>query len=122
MVRAQRDARCNRGAQSARRTGTLARAGAGTREPDRRVTPGGGHDDARSRTEAALEIAREVGDRTFEGQALGHLGIVEYDLGRLAEARAHWQAALIIAGEVGNRRHEGIMLINLGVIDTDERR
>jgi tetratricopeptide (TPR) repeat protein len=64
--------------------------------------------------EAALALARRVGDAPLEGILLGALGSVESDQGRVAEARQRYVDALAVHLEVGNRRDEGIIRINIG--------
>ena len=54
--------------------------------------------------EAALAIAREVGNRRAEGSVLGNLGVLHSEQGRMEEARAHYEQALSpFIREVGNR-------------------
>jgi len=60
--------------------------------------------------EMALEMARELGDRRFEGVALGALGFDH----RSNEEEASLCAALAIAREVGDRVLEGESLSRLG--------
>ncbi len=64
--------------------------------------------------QAALAIAREVGNRRREGVVLGFLGALEREQGRLDEARDHYDQALAIHRAVGNRRYEGAVLAHLG--------
>ena len=61
-------------------------------------------DEARAHYDAALTVAREVGDRRREGIVLCNLGILHREQGRMDEARAHYDAALAVAREVGDRR------------------
>ncbi len=57
---------------------------------------------------------REVGNRRFEGYALGDLGRLHRERGRWADARACLEQALAIARETADRRIEGSELLNLG--------
>ncbi len=57
---------------------------------------------------------REVGNRRFEGYALGDLGRLHREQGRWADARACLEQALAIARETADRRIEGSELWNLG--------
>ncbi|MEL6343477.1 MAG: tetratricopeptide repeat protein [Myxococcota bacterium] len=68
----------------------------------------------------ALDIARAVGERRFEGQVLRHLGIVHQNQGRVASAQAHFTQTLDIARAVGDRRFEGITLNSLGCLYADQ--
>ena len=66
-----------------------------------------------------LAIAREIGDRRGEGQALGNLGIAYADLGDARKAIEFYEQALAIAREIGDRRGEGNALGNLGIAYKD---
>jgi tetratricopeptide (TPR) repeat protein len=61
-----------------------------------------------------LTIAREIGARVNEGNALGSLGNAYKDLGESQRAIGFYEQALNIARETGDRRNEGIALTNLG--------
>jgi len=65
--------------------------------------------------EAALAIAREIGDRQGEGAWLGNLGNAYSDLGQVARAIEYHEQALAISREIGDRRGEGADLGNLGL-------
>jgi tetratricopeptide (TPR) repeat protein len=66
-------------------------------------------------TMISLDIARRLGDRAVEGDALTDLGLALYGLQRYDEAEsAHRQAAAVFR-EVGNRDGEGDALNNLGL-------
>ena len=49
-------------------------------------------------------IAREIGDRRGEGNALGNLGIAYADLGQVEKAIGYYEQRLVIAREIGDRR------------------
>ncbi|MDY6877543.1 MAG: tetratricopeptide repeat protein, partial [Chloroflexota bacterium] len=65
--------------------------------------------------EAALEIAREIGDRRGEGNHVGNLGLAYSGLGEVGRAIEYYEAALEIAREIGDRRGEGNHVGNLGL-------
>ena len=67
-------------------------------------------------TQQALAIARETGNRLYEGLWLGTLGEIYRNLGQIEEAMGLTQQALAIARETGNREIEGAWLVNLGDI------
>ena len=54
--------------------------------------------------EQALVIAREIGDRQGEGNALGNLGIAYADLGEVEKAKALLQQAKAIGEQIGDPR------------------
>jgi tetratricopeptide (TPR) repeat protein len=62
-----------------------------------------------------LAIAREIGDRRGEGNALGNLGLAYYRLGQAERAIGFYEQHLAIAREIGDRRGEGTALGNLVV-------
>jgi tetratricopeptide (TPR) repeat protein len=64
--------------------------------------------------EQALAIAREIGDRRGECNALGNLGNASKDLGDARKAIEYYEQALAIAREIGDKRNEGVWLGNLG--------
>ena len=66
-------------------------------------------------TSSSLVIAREIGDRRGEGNALGNLGIAYADLGQAERAIGFYEQHLAIAREIGDRRGEGNALGNLGI-------
>lgn len=71
---------------------------------------------AREEEEIALRIAREIGDRELESDALNNLGNNYRNAGELdASRRAHEQARTIRA-EIGNRRGVGDSHINLSEV------
>jgi tetratricopeptide (TPR) repeat protein len=59
-------------------------------------------------------IAREIGDRRNEGNALGNLANAYADLGETRCAIELYEQDLVIAREIGDRRNEGNALGNLG--------
>ena len=61
-----------------------------------------------------LLIAREIGDRRGEGNALGNLGLAYADLGEVEKAIGYHEQALVISRAIGDRRGEGATLSNLG--------
>ena len=65
--------------------------------------------------EQRLVIAREIGDRRGEGNALGNLGIVYKNLRETDKAIEHHGQALVISREIGDRRGEGNALGSLGI-------
>ncbi|MEP7057443.1 MAG: tetratricopeptide repeat protein, partial [Caldimonas sp.] len=71
---------------------------------------------AREHFEAGLVVARELGDRQWEGNALCNLGWLNQALGALPEAREQLEAALRVAREMGHVRLEAIVLCNLGIV------
>jgi tetratricopeptide (TPR) repeat protein len=69
--------------------------------------------------EEALEIARERGDKAYEGVLLGNLGGAYADLGETRRAIEFYEQALAIDREIGDRRGEGADLGNLGLAYAD---
>ena len=70
--------------------------------------------EARTHYEAALTLARGMGDRRFEGIMLGSVATSCLNAGQTEEALAHYEASLAIHQEMGNRRLEGVGRGNLG--------
>ena len=68
-----------------------------------------------SSTKKHLVIAREIGDRRGEGNALGNLGNAYTDLGDAKKAIEFYEKHLVIAREIGDRRGEGTALFNLSL-------
>lgn len=64
--------------------------------------------------EQRMEIAREIGDRAGEANALGSLGNAWHALGDTRKAIDFYEQALAIARAIGDRRGEGNSLGNLG--------
>ena len=73
----------------------------------------------RFRSSLALAIAREIGDRRGQGNALGNLGNAYSDLGEPRKAIEFYEQALKISKEIGDRRGEGADLGNLGSAYSD---
>ena len=65
--------------------------------------------------ELALEVTRQLGDRTAEVQALSDLAGALHRLGRDGEAIAFLEQALRIHRELGDINSEGNLLSNLGI-------
>ena len=65
-------------------------------------------------TSRRLVIAREIGDRRGEGNALGSLGSAYYRLGQVEQAIGFYEQHLAIAREIGDQRGESNALGNLG--------
>jgi tetratricopeptide (TPR) repeat protein len=65
--------------------------------------------EARTRYEAA-------GNRNGAAQALASLGVLQRELGRIAQARASEESALASLRALGNRRGEASVLLNLGIL------
>jgi tetratricopeptide (TPR) repeat protein len=65
--------------------------------------------------EAALQAARQRGDRSHEGFHLGSLGNAYVDLGEPRRAIEIYERDLAISREISDRRGEGAALGNLGV-------
>jgi len=62
----------------------------------------------------ALEKARDINNRSGEGNNLGNLGLAYVNLGQIDKAIEYYQKALVIAKEIGSRTNEGTWLGNLG--------
>ena len=73
------------------------------------------------RYQQALAIARETGDRGFEGGCLSSLGACYEALGLADRAMERYQQALAIARETGDRDDEGSCLCVLGDVYQDLR-
>jgi len=54
----------------------------------------------------ALAIAREIGDRSNEGNQLGNLGLAHWQLGQVEPARECLEQALVIFEEIKSPRAE----------------
>ncbi len=66
--------------------------------------------------EGAIDIAKALGDKHWQGGMYGNLGFIAQTQGRLADARAHLEAGLACASEVGDRYWEGNARCNLGLL------
>ena len=66
--------------------------------------------------EQCLTIAREVGDRRSEGNALGNLGSAYKSLGETRRAIQFYEQQLAIVREIGDRRGEGTALGNMSLV------
>lgn len=65
----------------------------------------------------ALNIAREIEDRSMETKALGNLAMYEIAVkGNYVVARQYHEQAHGIAREIGDRNQEGVALSNLGFV------
>ena len=73
-------------------------------------------DEAATHIEASLLIAREVGDRKWEGNARCNLGLLQHVRGRMSEARDQLAAALAVALDLGHVRLECVVRCNLGIV------
>lgn len=71
-------------------------------------------DDALESFQQALEIYREIGDRTGEGKTLGTLGQFYRKLYSYYQALVSFQQALIIFRELGDRTREAATLFVIG--------
>ena len=72
-------------------------------------------DKARACHEAALALAREVGNRRLEGNTLCNLGLLHHVQRRFTEALDPLEAALAMARDMGNAHLECVVLCNLGM-------
>ena len=66
-------------------------------------------------SEQRLAIAREIGDRRAEGNALGNLGMAYHSLGEYGRALEFYEEDLAIARETRDRHREGTTLWNLSL-------
>ena len=74
---------------------------------------GGDLDEAMEQYEAAVELARRLGDRNLLSLALINLGAGHHDLGQHAAARRNWRQAAELAAALGHRQREAVVLNNL---------
>lgn len=77
---------------------------------------------ARERLEAALELARDRGDRRRECELLGQLGDHHRRQGRMTEARTLCEQALFVARQTGHRTAEGTGASYLGALHWSQGR
>jgi predicted ATPase/Tfp pilus assembly protein PilF len=80
----------------------------------------GNYSSARSLQEAALELAREVGDKQTAANSLNNLGNMAYEQGDYPAARALYEESLAIKREVGDKWGMGASLGNLGNVAADQ--
>ena len=73
-------------------------------------------DKARMHDEAALAVAREVGNRRLEGNTLCNLGLLYQVQGQFGDALEQLEPALAVARDLGNAQLECIVLCNLGMV------
>src|SRR5207245_3178217 len=66
--------------------------------------------EARTRYEAALAVARELGDRRSEGQVLGYLGPLHARQARFDEARACLDTGEALLRAMSDRLSLGVLL------------
>ncbi len=69
----------------------------------RALTASGNDIEAHSQFEASLALARAVGDRRYECDALIGIAFLDTHAGRMEAARNHLEAALVIASEMTDR-------------------
>lgn len=77
----------------------------------------GRHDLGALWVEAALELARERGDRAVEIRALNVRGAIELESGRIEQAARHFKDALAEADREGDNGVVGRCSTNLGIIN-----
>ena len=71
---------------------------------------------AEKKYEEALQLCRDIGNRSGEAMALNNLGLVYYSLGEKQKALDFFTQALPLLRAVGDRGEEAITLINLGAV------
>lgn len=64
----------------------------------------------------ALSIARQIGDRSSEAEAINHLGTIASRQGDNLTAQRYFAQYLVLAREIGSRHQERIALGNLGEV------
>jgi predicted ATPase/class 3 adenylate cyclase len=74
----------------------------------------GDYASAQQQVERSLALARELGERRFEGVTLAQLGILATQRGHYSEARGLYRQALALARSVGDRALESGVINNLG--------
>jgi predicted ATPase/class 3 adenylate cyclase len=79
-------------------------------------------DEGRALVEQSSSLARRLGHRPCEVQALGTLGNMHYEQGRRDEARECHEQALAIVREVGDGRSEAYLLNSLGSLQRAQGR
>ncbi len=83
---------------------------------------GGRLEPASQHVETALELARRIGDRRGESEALTVLAGLLREQGRMDQALAAVETALTLARAVGDRLIEGHALIQLGIANLHQGR
>jgi tetratricopeptide (TPR) repeat protein len=76
----------------------------------------GDYQEALPHCEDALEIFREIGDRSSEAGYVGNIGRISLRLGDYAAARSRFEDALAIARELGDSQSEGFWIGSLGEV------
>ena len=77
---------------------------------------GGDLDEAMDHYEAAVTLARRLGDRDLLAVALINIGAGHHDLGQHAAARRNWREAADLASALGHRQREAVVLNNLAAV------
>ncbi len=85
----------------------------------RMALEGGDLSRARELGEEALDLYREIGDVSLEGDALRLLGRVEHMSGRYPLAREHYEAGLKCETEAGDEDGQADMYDRLGLVQVD---
>jgi DNA-binding SARP family transcriptional activator/tetratricopeptide (TPR) repeat protein len=67
----------------------------------------------------ALDAARRTGDRAAEATALGQIGDVDLQQGRLQQAAARYRQSLAMSREAGDRTEEARALNRVGLMETE---
>jgi CHAT domain-containing protein len=67
--------------------------------------------------QAALEIYREIGDRSGEAGTLNNIGFMQKSLGNYPSALEYYQQSLAITQEIGDRAGEAQALNNIGIVN-----
>ncbi|MBI4728415.1 MAG: tetratricopeptide repeat protein [Acidobacteria bacterium] len=80
----------------------------------------GKRDSARSCYEESLSLARGLGNRALEADALNNLAILADDEARYGEARALYEEALGVRRALGDRAGTAEVLGNLGIVSGQE--
>lgn len=77
------------------------------------------YEDARAHFHWALDLSRDIGDRSLESSALSGLGFICYRLGQFSEALEHAERELALEFEKEEESYRrGVMLNNVGVVRT----
>ena len=78
-----------------------------------------GNEVARETCTSALNVARRLGDRALEAEALGNMGEIHYLLGNMAEAADFYRRALQMWIETGDRNGQAQSYTSLGYTASD---